>query len=50
MERDMKSVILQTFRRSRIFAEGWNSASMHSFESRRDSDNPYLPAQNIRVE
>jgi hypothetical protein len=39
----MKSVVLQTFRSSRIFAEGWNAARTYSLASGGEHQNPYPP-------
>ena len=39
----MKSVVPQTFRSSRIFAEGWNAARTHSLASEGEPQNPYAP-------
>jgi len=39
----MKSVVPQTFRSSRIFAEGWNAARTHSVASPGEYENPYAP-------
>ncbi len=39
----MKSEISQTFRGSRIFAEGWNAARKYSLESGGEKQNPYAP-------
>ena len=39
----MKSVLSQTFRSSRIFAEGWNAARKRSLEEGREKNNPYPP-------
>lgn len=39
----MKSVVPQTFRNSRIFAEGWNAARTHSLAPAGKPQNPYAP-------
>lgn len=39
----MKSVAPQTFRSSRIFAEGWNAARTHSLACGGEHQNPYAP-------